>query len=720
MKSFMVYRIFVLIILVVTPLSVDAQTPQTTPPDDEVVRISTQLIQLDVSITDKNGKIVNDVRPEEIEIYENGKKQTVTNLSFVSRSRTEPATKNNSEMSGVPLPTRPIRTEQVRRSFALVIDDLTLSFESAYQTRRTVKKFVDEQMQDGDLVAIIRTGAGIGALQQFTSDKRVLYAAIDRIKWNPLGRGGISAFAPIEPSMLEELKAAGVSEIDEEDLAAEKNFNTSFDDFRSSTFASGTLGALRYIVDGMRELPGRKSVVLFSDGFRLFGRDEMGSTGNSLVADFMRKLIDVANRSSVVFYTIDPRGLQYTGITAADRIVDPTGERLGQLMSERADELFETQAGLHYLARETGGFAVVNNNDISGGLRRVLDDQSYYLIAYEPDSTTFDPSKLRFNKVEIRVLRKDLTVRYRRGFVNVADENISRSPNRSQTPALQIQTALTSPFGVGDISLSLNSLYGNDPGIGNFVRSLVHVDARDLKFEKQQNGKYKAEIAILAVSYGDNGQPVDQSSRGYTIDVDEPHYRKIMENGFVYQYTFPVKKPGAYQYRVAVRDQIAAKVGSASQFIEIPNIKKGRLTLSGIVLERHSIENWKALVGNHPSNTADSTTVLNDSSLKRFKKNGVLQYAFEIYNAKLNAAQSPNIKTKIRLFRDDQLVLDGTVVPYDPTGQPDKQRLRTAGALSLGPNLKAGEYLLQIIVIDDLAKSKQKIVTQAVQFEIVD
>src|SRR5207302_7509071 len=98
---------------------------------------------------------------------------------------------------------------QVRRTIAVVVDDLGLSFESAYYVRRALKKFVDEQIQTGDLVAIIRTGAGIGALQQFTSDKRMLYAAVERIKWNPLGRGGVGAFAPISSSQTTSLGSSG-------------------------------------------------------------------------------------------------------------------------------------------------------------------------------------------------------------------------------------------------------------------------------------------------------------------------------------------------------------------------------------------------------------------------------------------------------------------------------------------------------------------------------
>ena len=85
-------------------------------------------------------------------------------------------------------------------------------------------------------------------------------------------------------------------------------------------------------------------------------------------------------------------------------------------------ELFDTQDGLSYLSRETGGFAVLNNNDLSGGVRRVLDDQSYYLVGYEPDSDTFDPAKRKFNTLSVKILRKGAIVRYRSGFFNVADK----------------------------------------------------------------------------------------------------------------------------------------------------------------------------------------------------------------------------------------------------------------------------------------------------------
>ena len=146
-----------------------------------------------------------------------------------------------------------------------------------------LKKFVDEQMEDGDLVAIIRTGAGIGALQQFTSDKRLLYAAIEKVNWNPQGNGGISAFAPLDATDATDPDEPEAEPGERTAEAIEREFN----DFRESYFAVGTLGALEYVIRGMSELPGRKSVILFSDGFPMFNTNAQGFIEDSAALDPM-------------------------------------------------------------------------------------------------------------------------------------------------------------------------------------------------------------------------------------------------------------------------------------------------------------------------------------------------------------------------------------------------------------------------------------------------
>ncbi|MBS1796177.1 MAG: VWA domain-containing protein [Acidobacteria bacterium] len=714
--------ILALLAALVLTLNAVSQTPQPTPPaDDDVVKISTNLIQIDVTVTDSKGKVVTGLKPEDFEVYENGEKQQLTNFSFVSnvREKTEPVRDPNDKLA-IPVPTAELRPDKVRRTFALVVDDLSLSFQSAYYVRRALKKFVDEQMQDGDLVAIIRTGAGIGALQQFTSDKRQLYAAIEKVVWNPLGRGNIGAFAPLRDSE----KIIDEDETEEEKEARE-NAENAAEDSRGAYFATGTLGALRYIVGGMGQLPGRKTVILFSDGFKLFERDEDGFTQSGLVMDFLRRLIDEANRASVVFYSIDARGLQTTALTAEDD-VNATPDRLQQALSDRSAELTDTQDGLKYLARETGGFAVVNSNDLNGGVRKVLDDQSYYLLGYTPDSDTFDPKTRRFNKLDVRVKNKDLTVRYRSGFFNVAEKTAVKAPV-VQTPAQQIQTALVSPFAVNDISLRLNTLFGNDVKQGSYIRPLLHVRAQDLKFTDEADGAKKAVIDVLAVTFGDNGAPVDQIAKTYTITVRGETYKKILRDGFVYYFTLPIKKPGPYQFRVAVRDAQDGKVGSASQFIEVPNLKKDRLTVSGIVLENLNEAQWKLLTAETPvipsgqqSAPVDRPNPMNDTSLRRFRRDTILRYGFEVYNARVEGTGKPNLTARVRVFRDGKLLLDGKTLPIDVTGQTDFARVKSAGALNLLKTMQPGDYILQIVVIDNLAKEKRKISTQYVQFEVVE
>ena len=697
------FAAFALFLFAVSAL---AQDPKPAPTrEDDVVKISTSLIQLDVSVTDKKGNPVRDLRPEEIEVYENGKKQPVSAFSFVSSVR-EVAEQPKPQPGAVAVPAPPstVRPDQVRRTVALIVDDLSLSFESVYYTRRALKKFVDEQMQEGDLVAIIRTGAGVGALQQFTSDKRMLYAAIEKVKWFPAGNNNVGAFAPLQGQM-PQLEATPEPEAGERTA---EGIQREFEDMRRNYFTVGTLGALDYVVRGLSELPGRKSVVLFSHGFALTNVDATGFSNGSPIFSSLRRLIDLANRSSVVIYAVDPRGLAITGVTAADNTSGMSPEQLRQAESGRSTELFETQGGLQYLARETGGFAVVNNNDIPGAVRRVMNDQSYYLVGYDPGEETFDPVTRRYNKIDVKVLREGVNVRYRSGFFNVEKRGEPARTVAAKPPVQQIQSALLSPFGMSGINVRLNSLYGNDPRAGDYVRSLLHIRASDLKFT-EENGKMKAAFEVLSASFGDNGQIVEQLGRSYTLDIPKAEYADILRDGFVYHFMFPVKKPGAYQYRVAVRDPATGTLGSASQFVEIPNLKKKRLTLSSIVLE-NGTETGKG--------ATDETNAMTDTSLRTFTAGTILRYGYEVYNAARNGGSPPQLTVKIRVFRDGKLVHDGKEVPLSMEGQTDRERLKVTGAISLGAATQPGDYILQTIVTDKLAKAKQSISTQFIQFEL--
>lgn len=693
-----------------------AQTPTPTPPEEtDVVKISTTLIQLDVTVTDKKGNVIRDLKPEDFEIYENGKKQDISNFSFISASQPEVEKENRAEKNATPIPPKAVRPEQIRRTIALVVDDLTLSFASVEWVRQALKKFVNEQMQEGDLVAIIRTGAGIGALQQFTNDKRQLLAAIERVRFNLGGTAKIGVFSPIEPT-LNEQPGDEDSETQEESRNAEREIN----ELRESVFASGTLGAVNFIIRGMQELPGRKSIMLLSDGFSLFTRDENGFPQGSRILNQLRRLTDQANRASVVIYTIDARGLVTTGFTAEDDLGSLNAAQFERRLSDRRSELFDTQEGLNYLAEQTGGFAVINNNDISGGIRKVLNDQSYYLIGYQPDDDTFDVKTRRYNKLAIKVKRDGVRVRYRSGFFGVSDEQINQPSNLS--PSQAILKALTSPFAVSEIPIRLNALFAGDEKQQSFVRSYVHIKGSDLTFTKDANGIYKAVFDLVALSFGDNGAIVDELSKNYTLTADEKLYQQIRKKGFVYYFTFPIKKSGGYQMRVVIRDKDSNKIGSANQFIEVPNLKKNRLTISGIVLENYTSEQWSQIPAQTDSSKEISkvTDPLTDTSLRQFKRGTILRFGYEIYNPKVVGGQKPKLSLQAKIFRDGKLFFEGVPKPFDGDVQSNSRSVRTVGVIRMGDNMDYGEYILQIIVTDNLAKGKRKIATQFVQFEIVE
>ena len=382
------------------------QAPVNPPDPEDVVRITTQLVQIDAVGTDKKGEHGEDVNEEDFELTVDGKRQTRT---FVKRVKVSEAPKADTEgpahtpqhtPSVSAMPTKTVAPEDVKRTIAFVVDDLGLSFESTHYARQAIRKFVDEQMQEGDLVGVIRTGRGAGLFQQFTSDKRVLYAAIEKLQWNPFSRDMIPRFSTPDDDL-----AARAGNNNNDDFSRDSRERA--EDFRETVFSVGTLGALNFVVRGLRELPGRKTAILISDGFRLFGRGR----DNTQALDQVRRLTDLANRSSVVIYSIDAKGLQTLTPTAADSVGNLTGPQFAERMQRMSQDNFDSQEGLSFLARETGGFAVLNNNDLNLGIRRALkDQQSYYLLGFDPEDEKFDR---KYHTIKLKTTRRGVEVRTR-------------------------------------------------------------------------------------------------------------------------------------------------------------------------------------------------------------------------------------------------------------------------------------------------------------------
>lgn len=684
--------------------------------DDEVVRITTNLVQVDAVVTDKNGRYVTDLQPEDFEVIEDGKKQEVTNFSYINVASAAPAqptpgttASTEPKSANIVPPARLLKPEQLRRTIALVIDDLSLSAESNYYVRRALKKYVDEQIQENDLSAVVRTSSGVGVLQQFTSDKRILYAAVDRLRWYPRSRGGMIAVEP-KNDLREDM-----GEDTTEGVDAVKSGTS--EESRQENSVRDTISALMYIVRGFQNLPGRKAIILFTDSLRLFNRIGNNIDSNT---DRMRRLVDLANRSSVVFYSIDARGLQPLNFTAGEGGARPDLSAAAMTgMGSPRQNFFEDQDGMNYLAKETGGLFIKDNNDLNKGLQRVLEDQKgYYLIGYRPEASTFDPKtgQRRFHNLKIQLKRSGLNVRSRTGFFGVAEPKVIEQPRTQQQ---QLMAALTSPFGASAVDIRMTSLFNNDAKSGSYMRSLIYVNANDLKFSEETQGWRTAQIDIAAVIYNSEGQPIDQFLETREIRVTAEGYRNVMRSGLTYAVNVPVKRPGAYQLRVAVRDTATQKIGSANQVIAVPDLVKGGLAISGIIIAGNTAATAQAGQGANDAASATSDPSFGPA-VRRLKQGMLLDYGYMVYNAQLDKSTGkPQLTAQLRLFRDGKLIFTSKVTPIDADKQADLKRLVAGGSLQIGTEMMTGDYVLQITVTDMLAKSKQRTVTQWTDFEIV-
>jgi VWFA-related protein len=681
-----------------------AAAPTTAAPD-VVFSVTTTLVQVDAVVTDSKGHYVTDLTPGDFAVFEDGQPQKIANFSYVSvythspagpKSAAKPYPKSAPVLP--PAPAAPLRPEDVRRTTVLMVDDLGLSFESMAFVRSSLRKFVERQMQPGDLVAVCRTAAGSGALQQFTTDKRVLLSIIDGLRWNLNGRAGL--FEPYgEYSQLAVRVTHG---------------NPAGPSGAVNSFALGTLGAINYIVGALREMPGRKSIVLFSDGL------DLSRAGQSEILEALRKLLDHANRAGTVIYTMHTAGLQPLAPGAQDN-VDMTGmngQRVQDTLNASTqvgvrggrDEAFNIgQQGIAYLALETGGIPYENGNDLDYGLERVLEDQQgYYLIGFKPPSGVFEEKhgSRSYHHVAVKVTRAGLHVRSRSGFFGETDDE---TLPKYATPLEQMRAAMLSPFRSSDVRLRLTALYAEVPKRGPVVRNLLHIDTRDLTFQSahgpnlatQAAGESSAEIEIVAVATSMGDIPVASVARFYKVQAPADRFQEAVKEGALYTLDVPVKKRGAYQIQVAVRDTATGKVGSASQFLEIPELKKGRVALTSIVLQN----------GDRPAGTAAFAGM--SPVTRQFHPGSEVEYFCLVENTgkKVLAA---NLISQIRIVRDGKNVYTGPAKLVPGAGG----ELAFTGTLKLGEKMTPGDYYLGVVAADRTAP-KNGAAAQWTDFEIM-
>jgi VWFA-related protein len=685
----------------------------------EVVRITTQLVQVDAVVTDKKGKHVEDLTDGDFELLVDGKKQQLTHFSHVSLPivKREPVARKKDNLIVAPesMPTRQIGPQEAQRTIAFVVDDMGLSPSSMELARETLRKFVGAQMQDGDLVAIIRTGSGLGMLEQFTSDKRILYTAIEKLVWNPLSRDMMPTFA--DTSGADEMDAAQADEQAERQAAAD-----SFQEFVDTSFTTGTLGATSFVVRSLRDFPGRKSVILLSDGFRINSKTDNDNTTNQILQS-LETLVEQANRSSVVIYSIDAKGLQ-PYMPGADTGGVPSATAHSDAL-QTAQEALE---GLNFLSQKTGGFTVVNTNDLNIGIEEALyDQQSYYLIGFDPEDEKFDQ---RRHSIKVKVNRPNLRVRSRSGFFGVSDSDRGNTrpnaaPDAPNVRGRQILSALLAPLGARDLSLRMTPYFFNSSKQGPIVRALFHIDCSKLTFKDGPDGQKRLDLDLAAFAFDEEGVAADLNAHRLVFNFDERRYREALAEGLAYRADFQLKKPGAYQFRAVLRDGESGRTGSASQFIRLRDLNKNGLALSGLVVTTPKVDAVAAL--NNSDAVASPERADNGSPpgdlqstpyVRKFPRSGLVQYGVAIYNAAADKKTGlPQITVQAEVYRDGKPVyrLAPRALEFSPGVNP--KRFDYVGRLQL-KDFPTGDYLLHLIVTDGLAKKKIARAEQWMDFSV--
>lgn len=657
--------------------------------DKGEIRLSTELVQIDVLVTDKSKKPVGGLTREDFELYDNNRPQHIANFAY-EETKTRRVGDTASENRSLP---KAITAGELKRVFAFVVDTLHIKFENIYQTRKMLSDFIDNKMQPGDLVLILPTGGGSGVLQQFTSDQRLLHRAIDRLR--PFYFSNDTTPYRSIARLSGGGRPPGVGSRGSSSMPG-LGIGTSPDPFEEADVRT-TLGAMKETIKSMGKLPGRKVALLVSEGIRLYATQ---------TTQDLNETTALAARNNVVFYTIDPRGLDPAVLNASDEIDSDTdfSTAITDAMDNKRSDFRESQDSLRAIAFDTGGKFFGNNNDIVRGLDEMLEENSaYYMVGFYPESGKWDG---KFHKVKV-VIREhpELTVSFRKGYLakTPPPENKGLDPK-----AAEVIEAISSPLVRRDIDLRLTPLYVDNAQRDPVVTLLLHIDASKLTFA-QSEGRYQDSLDEVGFVLDAKGNTIDKFSNTIELNLLPQSYQTALKRGFVATRTLNIK-PGTYQIRLFVRETGPGLIGTANDFIDIPNMKADKLTTSSLFLSGQKIEQGKVV---------DTAGLGGTPSQRRFQHNGEFVYSLVIYNSKLeDKSKQPQLEMRARILKGSKVMFNGGPRPVVAIeGSTPPFRIVAGGLVKL-LGLAPDDYTIEVSVRDKLRRKGDSVVRREMDFSI--
>jgi VWFA-related protein len=504
----------------------------------------TELVLIPTLVTDKSGNHITGLKQEDFTVLENGAEQKIATFEEITSdpqrwSRPKNPNEFANSLSG---------ESSNRRITLLVLDLINTSFMAQANAREELLKYLAQSVDQREPTALYTlTRNGIQVVHDFTSDPRILVAALHQV------RGDTTHDTMIDP--------AGVNSEAQKIQSMMGDAETNFRSFERRLAITYTLDGLEQVAQALAGFPGRKSLIWAGGGFPFSVGDDMhlASIGGDTLSDLLpmyEHTWQLLNNAQIALYPVDVKGLV---VPLASASVGNPGKNYGRNMNRR---LMETQANSEIFASMTGGRAYYNSNDLVRGFRDAVNDSAqYYMLGYYLDRSK---TKAGWRKLAVKVKRDHTEVRARSGFFVT---NAAVDPETSRNS--DISSALQSPLDY--TSLVLVARWdkiepGKEPG-KKHVNYAMHLAPDAALIDDADNNH--VELDFVALVKTPDGKQVDQP-RDQKIDthLTPEKLSSIRQNGVGYK-GFLDLAPGEYAVRFVVRDDLSGRIGSVAAPLKV-------------------------------------------------------------------------------------------------------------------------------------------------------
>ncbi len=672
-------------------------------------RVSVDEVRIDAVVLDHKGRQETNLTADDFEIYQDNKKQDIISCIYINASQGSTSGKGIAPYeSGPPGSVPMLKRDEVRRTIVFLVDDFSMTFQEFHFTRMGLKNFVENQMQPGDFVTIFLTSSDLGAIQIAGTDKLKLLHIIENLRWGVVGCGiggcGRGHFGIKNTDYINE---------DMDLTRPEREILYK----GTSQIYNAQIASIRYSIRALRDMPGRKYLMLISSyinfGISNFWNSEFDNLQDQY-APLFNKLADLALRANIVIHTLDIKGLQ-TGMDAS------RNDSIG-LTGINTSDHYTTD---YPLSSKTGGMTVKNTNFFLSGIGPVNETiKGYYLLTYLPPAGTFEPGRRnKYYRIKVKVKG------YKFGREILTRDGFYGGTAFSQTdPGAQIVTvkdAIRSPFLYNDLKVRLASGYAGEPDGNYFLRSWMHLDGKDLTFKDEQDGRHSVALDAAAVTTDMDGIVRDSRGGSYDFFIRNEDLPAVIKRGIDFDLYLPVQNSGSYYIRSAVKDRASEKIGTSYQFIEVPDLKKKRLSLSSIFIinsEHPKDINKYSNTGNSDDENIqilDGRSRINPA-VRRYNRGEDFSFVAIAYNAKSLKGKPPQLESQYLLFKEGEPYLEGKILPVFVDKVDDFKNIPITGKIHFKQAMEEGQYVLQLRVTDKQAKKKRNLAVQSIDFEILD